>query len=267
MMTEEFPRVVTPLSTPYNPLELAKATQRLVCRPEDSARKYTNIYLAGVYGGIATAYAVGCPIRCIFCWVDDSREYPESRGRFYSPEALVNELLKVAQRKNTNKARISGAEPTLCKNHLLKVLPLIETSSLDTFMLETNGILFGMDPNYVKQIAQFDKVHIRISIKAATPEGFKKRTGAKAASYLLPFRAIKNLLEADASFHVAAMTDSRLMAPSERKQLIRLLTDLHPRLARSLEEEVCDPYPATARRLEAAGIDTLAFFSENQPIY
>jgi uncharacterized Fe-S cluster-containing radical SAM superfamily protein len=266
-MTEEFPRVVTPRSKPYDPLKLARATQRLVCRLEDSARKYTNIYLAGVYGGIATAYAVGCPIRCIFCWVDDSRDYPETRGRFFTPEALVNALLEVAKRKGTAKARISGAEPTLCKRHLLEVLPLIDTSSLDTFMLETNGILFGTDLDYVKQIAQFDKVHIRISIKAATPEGFEKRTGAKAETYLLPFRAIENLLEANASFHVAAMTDPRLMSRSERAQLIKMLTDFSPRLVRGLEEEVCDPYPATARRLEAAGVDTLAFFSENQPIY
>ena len=61
---EPFPRVVTPSSAPYDPLELAEASQEVVCRPEDGARKYTAVYVAGVYGGIATAYAVGCSLRC-----------------------------------------------------------------------------------------------------------------------------------------------------------------------------------------------------------
>ena len=119
---EEFPRLITPSIQPYNPLQLTSVTQRLVCRSEDAARKYTNIYVAGVYGGIATAYAVGCNFRCTFCWVDDSREYPESRGQFYTPKKLIDVLLEAAKRRNVRKARISGSEPTLCKVHLLKVL-------------------------------------------------------------------------------------------------------------------------------------------------
>jgi uncharacterized Fe-S cluster-containing radical SAM superfamily protein len=256
----DYIRCVTPASAPFDPLQLAEITQRLVCRASDAARKYTEVYVVGVYGGIATAYAVGCPLRCIFCWVDDSREYPEHRGRFYTPRALVAALEAVAQPKGIRKARISGAEPTLCRAHLLQVLPLIEASSFETFILETNGILLGADSDYVRHVAQFEKVYIRVSLKAGTPEGFQRRTGAVGDSYRLPYRAIQHLLEAGARFHVAAMTDSRLMPPNERSHLVRLLAELSPPLVAELEEEVCDPYRATQRRLAAAGIDVKRFF-------
>jgi uncharacterized Fe-S cluster-containing radical SAM superfamily protein len=256
----EYPRCVTPASPPFDPLQLAETTLRLVCRERDAARKYTEVYVVGVYGGIATAYAVGCPLRCIFCWVDDSREYPEHRGHFYTPSALVAALEAAAQPKGIRKARISGAEPTLCKAHLLQVLPLIEESSFETFILETNGMLFGADPDYVRQVAQFKKVYIRVSLKAGTPDGFQRRTGALGDSYRLPYQAIQHLLQAHTHFHVAAMTDSRLMPPEERSQLVRLLGELDPRLVAELEEEVCDPYRATKRRLAAAGVDPKRFF-------
>jgi len=264
---DNYPRMVTPSTPPFDPLKLAEATRRVACRSKDRARKYTSIYLAGVYRGIATAYAVGCPLRCIFCWVDDSREYPERRGRFYTPGQVLEELLRVARRAGINRARVSGAEPTLCPDHLLELLSLVEDSPLKLFILETNGVILGADPEYAKRLADYEKVHIRLSLKAATPEGFRRRTGASPDSYLLPFKAIGHLLEAGASFHVAAMTDPRLMPPEERSLLLRRLKQLHPELAANLEEEVCDPYPATMVRLAAAGVDAKAFFRRNKPIY
>ncbi|MFX0168908.1 MAG: radical SAM protein [Candidatus Hodarchaeota archaeon] len=259
-MMESYPRMVTPSSAPYDPLELAEATKQIVCRSEGCARKYTAVYVAGVYGGIATAYAVGCPLRCIFCWVDDSREYPERRGRFYAPDALVDALWDAGRKKGIRKARISGAEPTLCKKHLLAVLPLVEESPFESFMLETNGMLFGMDSDYTRRVAQFEKVHVRLSLKAATPTGFQQRTGARGEAVEVPFQAIHHLIEAEASFHVAAMTDPRLMPPAEREILITRLLEIDEALVRNLEEERCDPYKATIRRLNAAGIKAARFF-------
>lgn len=255
-----YPRMITPSSVPFDSLQVAEATRKMVCRAEDGARKYTAVYVAGVYGGIATAYAVGCPLRCIFCWVDDSRDYPDQRGRFYTSDALVDALWAAVRKGGVRKARISGAEPTLCKAHLLAVLPLIEDSLFDSFMLETNGVLFGADPDYVRQVARFEKVHVRLSLKAATPEGFQQRTGALGDAVELPFQAIRYLLEAKAPFHVAAMTDPRLMPPSERVILIQRLATIDATLVDDLEEERCDPYKATRRRLAAAGVDVDAFF-------
>ena len=80
----DYPRYVTLDSKPFDPIKLIKETEKLVC--QGNKRKYTDFYATGVYGGIATGYTVGCCLRCIFCWVDWSRDYPETRGEFYSPE-------------------------------------------------------------------------------------------------------------------------------------------------------------------------------------
>ena len=66
--SQAYPRYLTPGFTPFNPLELARRTERIVCQGD--RRKYTNFYRVGVYGGIATGYTCGCCLRCIFCWVD-----------------------------------------------------------------------------------------------------------------------------------------------------------------------------------------------------
>ncbi len=266
MPAEAFPSLVTPTTPPFDQLELAREARRHVCRESDAARKYTSFYVAGVYGGIATAYALGCSLRCIFCWSDSRDHQIGKRVSFYSPSEVFEELWETARKKGVRKARISGAEPTLCKEHMLQLLPLVEESDFESFMLETNGTIFGTDPSYVQEVAKYDKVHIRVGLKAGSPAGYQRRTGALGTGYELPFQAIKHLLEARASFHVAAMTDSRLMSAKERTQLIERLTELSPLLARNLEEETCDRYPSTQRRLEAASADPIDFFVRRKPL-
>jgi uncharacterized Fe-S cluster-containing radical SAM superfamily protein len=61
-----------------------RRAEEVVCRGE--ARRHTNFYSTGVYGGIATGSAVGCCLRCVFWWVDDSRGFPETHGELYTPE-------------------------------------------------------------------------------------------------------------------------------------------------------------------------------------
>lgn len=200
----EYPRYVTPGFEPFDPVELAKETEKIVCRGKD--RKYTAVYATGVYGGIATGYTCGCCLRCVFCWVDLSRDFPEKFGEFYSPGATFNRLRKAAYKYGVSKLRISGAEPTLGKDHLLGLLEQVEESEFPLFILETNGILFGADRDYVKKISRFTKSHVRVSLKAGTPEAFTKKTGAKPEAFDIPFQAIRNLLDYNVNFHVAAMT-------------------------------------------------------------
>jgi uncharacterized Fe-S cluster-containing radical SAM superfamily protein len=66
----------------------------------NGARKYTDFYATGVYGGIATGYTVGCCLRCIFCWVDWSRDYPEKYGEFYTAEEAFTYLEATAHKFN-----------------------------------------------------------------------------------------------------------------------------------------------------------------------
>ncbi len=256
-MEKGYPRYIKPGHRPFDPLQLAAWTEEIVCK--NSRRRYTDFYCTGVYGGISTGYVVGCCLRCTFCWVDFSRDFPEKFGRFYSAHDAFEQLLRNAKKKRVKRMRISGGEPTLCRNHLLGFLDLIERMDY-LFILETNGILFGADRGYVENLTKYTNIHVRVSIKAGTPEGFEKRTGAKGDSYELPYNAIRNLAKKKISFHVAAMSDPRLMPSEEREAMIKKLDEVGYK--DFPEEETCDPYHHTMYRLEKAG---LTIFNTNSP--
>lgn len=264
---EEYQRFLVKGFKPYDPLELARETEKIVTRegPDGLERKYTSFYSVPVYRGIATGYAVGCCLRCIYCWSNWSRDFPDEYGRFYSPKEVAERLFKAAKEgirsdywreliTKVNKLRLSGCEPTLGKEHLLKVLEFVHNSKYPLFILETNGILFGSDRSYVKRLAPFkDKLYVRVSLKAATPQGFTQRTGAIGKYYELPFKALEYLLDEGIYARAAAMTDSRVMPKEERKILIQKLDEIHPEAnyPQTLEEEVIDAYDTTVKRLRA----------------
>ena len=263
-----YQRFLTPESRPFDPIKLAEETEKLVTRqgPEGLERKYVGIYSAPVYGGIATGYAVGCCLRCIYCWSNWSRDFPEKFGEFYSPREVCERLFKAAEEGITapgweryrqlkvNKLRLSGCEPTLGKEHLLTVLGYVKSSRYPLFIMETNGIVFGSDRNYVRRLSEFaSKLYVRVSFKAATPEGFALRTGAKGEFFELPFKALKHLLDDGIYARAAAMTDQKVMPREERKALIKILDEIDPKAnyASTLEEEQIDAYDTTIKRLKA----------------
>jgi uncharacterized Fe-S cluster-containing radical SAM superfamily protein len=249
-----YQRYLEPGFIPFDPIELAKQTEEIVCRGDQ--RKYTKFICTRMYGGIATGYTSGCCLRCIFCWVHRCRDFPEKNGRFYSPAEAFHQLSHVARKGRVFQLRLSGAEPTLGKVHLLGLLKKIEYSPFQLFILETNGILFGADPDYAQQIAHFKKVHTRVSLKAGTPEAFTRKTGALPESFELPFKGIINLMEAGASFHVATMSaDSRIVDRNERQSLLDRLASIDPILVDNLEEEEVSPYRNTLERLRYAGVE------------
>jgi uncharacterized Fe-S cluster-containing radical SAM superfamily protein len=235
---------------PYDPVELMQLTEERVCRGDE--RKYTDFYCTGVYGGISTGYLVGCCLRCVFCWVNLSRDFPDRYGRFYTPDEVAGRLLANARKRRVSKLRISGGEPALGKDHLLGVLERVEGRGF-TFVLETNGIPLGHDPDYARELAKYRDVHVRVSLKAGSAAGFQTRTGARGEYWELPLRAVERLVAAGVSFHVAAMTDPRLMPEAERRVLVRRLREMGYR--DFFEEERCDPYKTSVLRLRAAGFE------------
>ena len=264
----QYQRFLTPGFKPFDPLELAKQTERIVLRegPQGLERKYTDFYAVPVYGGIATGYAAGCCLRCSYCWSNWSRDFPDKLGSFYSPKQVASNLLQAAQRgilyseywreriPEINKLRLSGCEPTLGKEHLLGVLKLVEESEYSLFILETNGILLGHERDYAKKLADFkEKLYVRVSMKAATPEGFAQRTGALGEYYQLPFKALKHLLDEGIYAKAAAMTDPQVMPMEERALLIHMLDEIDPTsdYPNTLEEEEIDSYDTTVKRLKA----------------
>ena len=263
---KEYQRFLRPGFTAFDPLELEKETEKIVTRKgrEGLERKYVGLYSAPVYGGIATGYAAGCCLRCIYCWTNWSRDYPEKFGKFYSPIEVAQRLFKAAESGITSpgwerfsalkvkKLRLSGCEPTIGKEHLLLVLEYVESSKYPLFVLETNGILLGADRNYVEKLAKFKKLYVRVSFKAATPEGFTQRTGALGDYYQLPFKALQYLLDEGIDARAAAMTDPRVMPEAERDILIEKLREIDSRIVPAeLEEEQIDAYDTTVKRLKA----------------
>jgi uncharacterized Fe-S cluster-containing radical SAM superfamily protein len=264
---ETYPRFLRPGFTPFDPVGLARQTENLVTREgsEGLERKYTAIYSAPVYGGIATGYAAGCCLRCIYCWTGWSRDYPERYGKFYSPKEAAWRLIKAARDGITSrrwkrfkhlkvdKLRVSGCEPTLGKDHLIMLLEQVAESGYP-FYLETNGILLGADPDYVMRLSRFSQfIYVRVSFKAATPEGFTMRTGGIGRFYELPFKALANLLDRGIYARAAAMTDPEVMPEEERQILLARLEGIDPgaRYSQTLEEEVMDAYGMTIKRLKA----------------
>jgi len=137
---------------------------------------------------------------------------------------------------------------------MLSVLERVERSKYPLFILETNGILFGADGEYVKRVAEFaSKLYVRVSFKAATPGGFTQRTGAMGEYFELPFKALRYLLDEGIYARAAAMTNSKVMPKEERKLLIEKLSEIDPRYGRGeLEEEAIDAYDTTNKRLKAS---------------
>ena len=142
LMRNEYPGFLTPKSKPLDPVRFARQTEGII--GSGDARKHTNFYCVGVYGGISTGYTVGCCLKCIFCWVDLSRDFPQREGEFFYPQKDFNRLVHNAKKRGFKKLRISGGEPTLCPEHLLSILDLTQKTNM-LFILETNGILLGAE--------------------------------------------------------------------------------------------------------------------------
>ncbi len=251
-----YPRWVARGSRAYDPLKVARMTERLVCKGIVTTmgstvylRKYTNFYVAKTYGRAANAYTVGCCLRCIFCSVERSRDFPERYGVFYAPKDVVQRLLRLAEERDTDKLKISGGEPAIGKEHLLSVLDLLSETDYQ-FILETNGILLGASTDYAGALRKYKNLHVRVSLKAGNAQGFEERTGAIGQSYILPFIAIKNLKEAGIDFHVACMSDPEIMPREERLDMLRELKNVGYK--EEMEEEEFIPYDTTLARLKAA---------------
>lgn len=233
----------------FDPLALAKETETAVCR--DLERKFYRFRAARFYGGIVGADCVGCNLRCLFCWAWSVVTSPDKSGKFYTPQQVADRIIALAQKTGYRQCRISGNEPTIGRAHLLAVLEQLAGSGL-TFILETNGILIGADKDYAKDLARFkDFLHVRVSLKGATPAEFAALTGATAESFELQIQALKNLLAVGVPCHPAVMVS--FSRPESLTALRDRLETIHPSFY-DFEEEELILYAHVAKRLQAAAI-------------
>jgi len=233
----------------YDAVVRHEAIEKLVVRNVDNVqeRKYWRFRYGRWYGGIVTADAIGCGLFCKFCWVSNPVMFgPAEVGRFYKPEKVAEILIKMAKKRGLTKVRVSGAEPTIGKKHLLNLLESFTGQNL-LFILETNGILIGYDSNYAEELSNFPFVHVRVSLKGCNEEEFGYLTGAKPESFRLQLKALKNLLDYGISCHPAVMAS---FSPEKSiRQLSNRLRSISSELAENLEIEYVILYPNVRRKI------------------
>ncbi len=234
----------------YDPVELADAIGRIV--GGGGRRKYYRFRGGKWYGGIATADCVGCNLRCIFCWSDFPRDNPQAEWDLYSPEQVYSKLSGIAASRGYRVLRVSGNEPTICWDHLMELLELVERDGRFSFILETNGILIGSDGSKARDLSPFTKLHVRISLKGTCEEEFSMLTGAKPEAFELQLRALRNLAYEGVPAHPAVML-SFSSEENLRKLLVRL-GRIDPNYVRYFEEEYVLLYPHVKEKLKRAGI-------------
>ena len=232
----------------FDPLKTAEITRQIVCSGD--RRKYYRFRPAPFYGGIATADCVGCNLRCSFCWSWNVTTRPEICGSFYTPRDVAKRLIDIAKRKKFRQLRISGNEPTICREHLIKVLELIPQDYF--FILETNGILIGSDESFARDLSRFPNLHVRISFKGACEEEFSRLTGAIPEAFELQLEALEHLAECSVDAHPACMVS--FSTEDSINALRKRLKAIHPAFE-DFEEEELILYPAVEERLRKMNVD------------
>ena len=216
----------------YDPVERAAGTEATVCKGE--TRKYYRFRPARFYGGIATADCLGCCLRCLFCWSWDNVVKADQRGQFYSPEQVARKLVAIARKRRFQQVRISGNEPTLGREHLIGVLKALPKDLL--FILETNGILIGYDRSYAEELAQFENLYVRVSLKGASEQEFMILTGARSEAFGLQIKSLENLHRAGVDVQPAVMAS--FSTPENLSGLRKRLGQISPGFERFEPEEL-----------------------------
>ena len=235
----------------YDPVERAEEVAKVVSRVD--LRRYHRFRPARFYGGIATADCVGCCLRCIFCWSWQKVVSPKRYGRFYSPQQVAGKLTNIARKKGFHQVRISGNEPTIAREHLLKVLASMPKDIL--FILETNGILIGHDKTYAHDLARHENVHVRVSLKGCNEEEFSRLAGAQPKGFRLQLQALENLCRAGVSAHPAVMVS---FSPSQNVKTLRRRLGSIDKAFENMEVEELVLYGDVESRLKKARIDYTA---------
>lgn len=196
------------INLPFDPIKRAKEIETIVM--QGIKRKYHRFRPAPYYGGIATADALGCCFLCAYCWSYFRILEPEKHGKFYSPEAVADNLLNIAQKKGFKYVRVTGCEPILgeCSlEHLVKVIAKITEVKKDlTFILETNGLLLGYYPDFIERLA-IPRLSIRVALKGWDPSSFQEISGANKDYFEYPITGIKKMIEKGLDAWPAVMLD------------------------------------------------------------
>jgi uncharacterized Fe-S cluster-containing radical SAM superfamily protein len=237
-------------SSGYDPIALTAATEKVVV--DGNKRKYVQLGRPlRFYGGTTSATEVGCNLRCKFCFSDQPVWNPKNTGQFYTPQQVFDGLVKTARRYRHKTISASASEGTIGKQHLFDLLDLVEQSEF-IYILETNGMTLGNDPQLATDLASYKRLHVRVSIKGCNAEEFYRLTGAQKEAFELPFKAIQYLIDAGVSVNACVMVSFSDKAGIE--SIKQKLAVVHPGILRSLEIEKIKQFPKVRERLSKYGL-------------
>ncbi len=182
------------IDLPFDPINRARETEMAVM--QGNRRKYHRFRAAPYYGGIATADAVGCCFLCGYCWNYLKILKPQNFGKYYSPHDVADNILRIVRKKGYKRCRITGCEPILGDasfNHLIKVINrVLERQRGLTFILETNGLFLGYQPEFIKDL-KFSKLAVRVAVKGWDEASFRHITGADEKYFEYPLIGLKKM--------------------------------------------------------------------------
>jgi len=196
------------LKFPFDPIKRASDVEKIVMK--GNSRLYYRFRPAPYYGGISTADAIGCSFLCPYCWNYDRNLNPKRFGKFFSPQAVASNLLRIAEEKSFNLFRVTGSEPILGEvsfKHLIEVINAVfKKNARFKFVIETNGLILGYRSDLIKYL-KFPNLWVRIAIKGVDKNSFESISGAKKDFFLYPIKAVKELQKGHVKAWPAVMED------------------------------------------------------------
>ncbi len=243
------------MASGYDPLEVARRVYARVSRVRDGVeeRLYFRFRRDRWYGGIVSADVIGCNLSCRFCWSWYFRDNL-GRGRWLCPEAVGERLVSMAERYHVRLIRLTGAEPTITRRHLVEVIDYV-TSHGYQFILETNGVLIGAYPDYAEELSKYPRLIVRVSFKGVSPEEFNWLTGADPGAWYLQLKALENLVDngmkpGDQVYPAAMIGWSR---DEDIEAFLEKLRNIHPALM-EVDWEYVILYRHVVRLLKKTGL-------------
>jgi len=253
------------VSKGYNPVRIADEVKKHVTKISGGIelRRYYRFRGGRWYGGIATGDVIGCNMKCKFCWSWHFKDRYDL-GELLTPEEAAERLVKIARTNNYSQVRVSGGEPTISREHLLRLISAVEESGL-TFIVETNGILLGYNRGYANELANFSNVVIRVSFKGVTADEFNKLTGADKNYFELQFMALENLVNAGLKPGHEVYAAAMISFSNERDiaKFVMRLAEISPELV-DVDWELVIMYPHVRRLLELNGLKPKRWVDPNK---
>ena len=242
----------------YDPLELTERVRAFVVREGPGGaqeRRYYRFRGGRWYGGIATGDVVGCNLRCGFCWGWRAASHVMAKGFFCTPEEAFRRLMSIALKRGYGLVRLSGGEPTISREHLLALLELFDETDL-WFVLETNGVLIGADESYARDLAQHERLIVRVSLKGTNEQEFSSLTLARPEFFRYQLKALENLVRAglEPGERVYAAVMLSFSTPGSYEHLKERLADISPALAEEIDEEFVILYPHVVELMRKRGL-------------